>query len=210
MAERDLKTSVALYFPSEGKVTAKGVAGAKETVRVLLNPIIPKGMSDDQIFENFAKIQAVDKKEIKNAGQFSVDLNAGTATDPNFTVVIATAQQVARPRVRTAGFVAEVVDSPAAVLQPGTGQIKVTGVAGATETVRLLLNLVPNGIPDNQMFARFAEFVALDKKEKPNAGSFTVNLDTHGTPSPYAVAIATADGNVARPVVEMPSGGGSG
>jgi hypothetical protein len=202
-----LNAPLAIFFVDRGKVTAKGVAGANDTVRVLLNPIIPKGMTDDQIYANFAEIEALDKKELKSAGQFSIDLNPG-AVEPPFTVIIATsAGKVARPRVQTAGL-AELVDSPAAVFQPGSGQIKVTGVAGPTETVRVLLNPDLTGIPDGQIFELFPTIVALDKKEKQNAGSFTIFLDTHGTPPPYTVVIATADGNVARPLVEgVPVGG---
>jgi uncharacterized protein (DUF433 family) len=196
-----LNAPVAIYFADRGKVTAKGVAGHNDTVQVFLSPIIPKGMTDDQIYANFAQIEALDKKEVKNAGQFSIDLNPGT-TEPPFTVIIATsAGKVARPRVQPAPL-AEVLLGTEADYQLASGLIKVTGVAGPTETVRALLNPDLTGILDSQIFERYPTIAAEDKKEKTNAGSFTLFLDPHGKPGPYRVVVVTNVGNVERPDVQ--------
>jgi len=204
-----LNSPVALYFPEGGIVTARGVAGARDTVRVLLNPIIPKGMSDDQIFENFATIEALDKKELENAGEFSVDLSVGTRDQPSTVIIATSAGKVARPRIQATGGLSEVLDEPAVAYLPGGGTLKVTGIAAPTATVRVLLNPDLTGVPDNQIFARFAEIPALDKKEKQNAGNFTIFLDTHGVGPPHRVVIVTSDGDVARPLVPpLPQPGG--
>lgn len=206
MVPRDLKSAVAVFYPKDHVVTVKGVAGDKTTVRVLLNPVIPEGMTDGQIYENYSKISALDRREVQNAGKFSVDLKTGNA-EPQFKVIIATSmKEVFQLKVRGPN-IPEVLYLPSASYTPGSGKVTVSGQAGANDTVRALLNpTLPGGMGDDQIYDNYASIPALDKKEKQNAGNFSIDLLTHGVDPPYAVVVVTSAGDSAWPLV-FTSGG---
>src|SRR5262245_14525994 len=91
-----------------------------------------------------------------------------------------------------------------AVYSGANETVTVTGVSGPTETVRVLLNPDLTGVPDNQIFAQFATIPALDKKEKKNAGSWTIVLNAGASTPPFTLVVVTSDGNVERPAVAVP------
>lgn len=189
------------YWEGGSTVTVAGVTGRDVTVRVLLNPRVPKGMNDNAIYENYEKIPALDKKEERHAGRFLLRLSAGDAAPPYKVIVALSDGTVEWPPVEERG--AEVVDSPSAEFSPATGTITVTGVAGANDTVRVLLNPTLNGMPDGQIFDNFAIIPALDKKEKLNAGSFIITLNAGNVGPPHTIVIVTSAGDVIRPLVEV-------
>jgi hypothetical protein len=194
---REIKAAIAIYRPGDHVVNVKVVVGAKTTVRMLLNPNLPPGMAEDQIYANYASIPALDKKEVQASNQISVDLDAGDK-DPPFRVAIATEDEVRW-----------VSDQGAEVLFPTTAshafmsdKVIVSGEAGANDTVRALLNpTLPAGMGDDQVFNHDSQVPALDKKEKPNAGSFRLELFNHGVGPNYTVLVVTNVGDSTRPPV---------
>src|SRR5262249_36400190 len=99
MKTPELKSAVAIYRPRDRVVNVKVVVGAKTTVRILLNPNLPPGMTEDQIYESYASIPALDKKEVQSADQFSIDLKTGD-TYPPYRVAVATENEVLWPETR--------------------------------------------------------------------------------------------------------------
>jgi hypothetical protein len=204
----DLKTAVAVYHPRDHKVTVKGVAGASTTIRVLLNPNVSEGMSDDQIYNNYAQIPALDKKEVQNAGHFFIELDTGDTYPPYGVVIATSANEVSWPEVK-GQHGDEVLYSPSASHTLGSGTVTVTGQAGANDTVRALLNpTLPGGMGDDQIFDNYATIPALDKKEKQNAGQFTIILNAGMVGPPYTVVVVTNAGDSARPPVIVIGGSG--
>ena len=84
----DLNVTRAEYIPAAKKVRVEGTGGVNITVKALLNPVL-HGESDEQVFNNYGSISALDKQEKSNAVTFQFDLATGNTPSPFNLVVVA-------------------------------------------------------------------------------------------------------------------------
>jgi hypothetical protein len=84
----DLKVTRAEYMPAAKKLRVEGTGGVNITVKALLNPNL-HGESDEQVFNNYDSITALDKKQKSNAVTFQFDLATGDTSPPFNLVVVA-------------------------------------------------------------------------------------------------------------------------
>jgi hypothetical protein len=119
----DLNVIRTEYSQANKTVTVEGTAGTGITVRALLNPNLTGYPSDQAIYQNWAVIPALDRKEKVNAATFLLVLNAGDSQGP-FEV-----------KVVTANSKGNLIPVPYANPQPGGGGTPGGGTPGGTTTL---------------------------------------------------------------------------